>query len=452
MNPKNVNGQKRSIFILLAIVFYIMIGSLGDAVGKDDAFLDKLKRATKKDFEMSPSELHIRMQELSLFYAGIIEKSGDEIMALTTDPVVKRNALLWKMSAIPAVYKAFLYSYPIVAMIDSWALCLQMKNFFKSEAGQNAFGKWYIYGYDATVMMEAKIVELAKLLSQTDDISLLENFVRSWANDHPIQVPLFVRESIIPIVSSEVGNEAMNAFQAASKLTYQLEDIANRFAIYGDHLPKQARWQAELLLSELGQHEKIEILIAELMKVTQELQQVGEVVEKLPDFITNERSAVLEVFRNERLETLSAVSKQRIETIDNINKQRIEALDYLIRERTDIIDAVNKQRIETIDNMNKQRTETLDYLTRERIAIIDALEKERKIALEVLESERRSVLNEIESMGSRIIQDSIKSLDKTIDHFFLRAAQLVGVFLIIFFCFGVVGLYLISRKRQVPQQ
>ena len=201
-------------------------------------------------------------------------------------------------------------------------------------------------------------------------------------------------------------------------MPYQLDDITNRFTVYGDHLPKQARWQAELLLSDLGVNEKIETLIAELTTATQVLQQVGEVVEKSPDFITDERSAVLEVFRNERLETLSAVNKQRIETLDTINQQRIE---------------------------------TLDFLTREKTAIIDALENERKIVLEVLESERHSVLNEVESMGNRIVQDAIKELDKLIDHFFLRAAQLVGVCLIISFCFGGVGIYMIGRKRQVPQ-
>ena len=120
-------------------------------------------------------------------------------------------------------------------------------------------------------------------------------------------------------------------------------------------------------------------------------------------------------------------------------------------ERLETLSAVNKQRIETLDTINQQRIETLDFLTREKTAIIDALENERKIVLEVLESERHAVLNEVESMGNRIVQDGIKELDKLIDHFFLRAAQLVGICLIISFCFGGVGIYMIGRKRQAPQ-
>jgi hypothetical protein len=322
------------------------------------------------------------------------------------------------MNSIPAVYKPFYNPKPLLAMLDSWALSLQMKQFFKSEAGQKAFGKWHIYGWDAAVLMETQMVELVKLMSPAGDISLAENFIRSWSDDHPIQTPFFVRESMVPLLSSGSAEKALSAFQAAAKLPYQLDDIANRFAIYGDYLPKQARWQAELLWSDLGVHEKVETLNAELTTATQVLQQVGEVVEKSPDFIADERSAVLEVFRNERLETLSAVNKQRIETLDTINQQRIE---------------------------------TQDFLTRERTAIIEALESERKIVLEVLESERHAVLNEVESMGNRIVQDAIKELDQLIDHFFLRAAQLVGACLIISFCFGGVGIYMIGRKRQVPQ-
>jgi hypothetical protein len=70
-----------------------------------------------------------------------------------------------------------------------------MKQFFKSEAGQKAFGKWHIYGWDAAVLIEAQMVELAKLMSLTGDISLPENFIRSWSDDNPIQTPFFVRES-----------------------------------------------------------------------------------------------------------------------------------------------------------------------------------------------------------------------------------------------------------------
>ena len=406
------------MFIFFAIVIFILIGSLDDAVGKEESFWEKFKKVNKKTFNMSPTELHIRMQELSVFCAGIIEKHGDEIIARTNEPSIKRNALLWKMNSIPALYKAFYNPKPLIAMLDSWALSLQMKQFFKSEEGQKAFGNWHIYGWDAAVLIEAKMVELAKLMNSNGDISSPENFIRFWSDNHPIQIPFFVRESMVPILSSNTGEKALSGFQAAAKIPYQLDDITNRLTVYGDHLPKQARWQAELLLSDLGMHEKIEILITELTTATQVLQQVGGVVEKSPDIIADERRAVLGVFRKERLETLSAVNKQRIETLDTINQQRIETLDFLAREKT---------------------------------AIIDALENERKIVIEVLESERHVVLNEVESMGSRIVQDAIQELDNLIDHFFLRAAQLVGVCLIIIFCFGGVGIYMINRKRQVPQ-
>lgn len=418
MNHINLDGQRSRMFIFFATVIFIMIGSLDDVAGKEDSFWDRFKNVNENTFNMSPTELRIRMQELSVLCAGIIEKAGDEIIARTNDPAIKRKALLWKMNSIPALYKAFYNPKPLIAMLDSWALSLQMKQFFNSEAGQKAFGKWHVYGRNAAVLIEAKMVQLAKLMSPTGDISLPENFIQSWSDDHPIQIPFFERESMVPILSSGAAEKALSAFQAAAKLPYQLDDITNRLTVYGDYLPKQARWQAELLLSDLGVHEKIDTLMAELTTATQVLQQVGEVVEKSPDFITDERSAVLEVFRNERLETLSAVNKQRIETLDAINHQRIE---------------------------------TLDYLARERAAIIDALENERKIVLEVLKSERHLVLTEVESMGNRIVQDGIKELDKLIDHFFLRAAQLIGVCLIITFCFGGVGIYMIGRKRQVPQ-
>ncbi len=49
------------MFILFAIVIFIMIGSLDDAVGKEESFWEKIKKVNKKTFNMSPTELHIRM-------------------------------------------------------------------------------------------------------------------------------------------------------------------------------------------------------------------------------------------------------------------------------------------------------------------------------------------------------------------------------------------------------
>ncbi len=347
--------------------FMILFSQIA-AIGAEDPFVEKLKKANKKDFDMTNTEFRIRIQGMPEILAGIIEKSGDRIIALATDPIVKKNALMWKMSAIPQMYNTFNYSKPLVAGLDSWAFCLQMKTYFKSEEGQKTFKEWNVLGLEATEQMELKIVALAKLVSPTGDISQVENFINSWVDDNPIQIPIFVRESILPALATGVGEEVLGTLQTVSELSSQLDDITKRITLYGNHLPKQARWQAELLLSELGTHEKIEIILTELGIIAEGLQQVGTVIEKSPEIITNERTAILEAFREERLETL-------------------------------------------------------DFLSSERIVLIDALQSERKI----------------------ILQDVIEGFDKSIDHFFLRAAQLAGVCLIMFFSVGFIVLYWIFK-------
>jgi len=129
-----------------------------------------------------------------------------------------------------------------------------------------------------------------------------------------------------------------------------------------------------------------------VVTVSEVLQQVGKTIELLPDLIVSERTALLETIRNERLETLT-------------------------------------------------------FMSSERNVVIEALQNERKNILDSLGNERRAIVNDIKLIENDIIQNAIKSLDKSIDHFFWRATQLVGACIILILIVGFIGVYLIIKKR-----
>jgi len=148
----------------------------------------------------------------------------------------------------------------------------------------------------------------------------------------------------------------------------------------------------EILLSDLGTSETIDILLAEMVTVSEVLQQVGKVIEMLPDLIVSERTTLLETIRNERLETLT-------------------------------------------------------FMSGERNVVLEALQNERKIFLESLGNERRAIINDIKIIENDIIQNAIKSLDKSIDHFLWHSAQLIGACIIFLFIVGFVSVFIIIKYR-----
>jgi len=419
-------------YIVFVIIIVFNIGSM--AVANEGSFLEKFKSSKKKDFNLSAAELQIHMLSIADFCAGTTEKASDKIMELTDDPTVKINALRWKMYSIPIIYKTFYYPKPLQAMIDAWTLIIQMKQYFISGDGRKAFGELNIVGFEAATQMESKIIELAILMSRKEDISFPESFVEAWAKDNPIQMPLFVRTSITPFLSSGIGDETIGTFKAVGELTSQIDNITNILTVYGNQIPKQAKWQSELLLSELGTVETINILLSELRAANVALHQVGTTFELLPDLITSERAVLLETVQNERLDTLAYMSNER---------------DAIIKAIQSLIASERNTLLETIKN---ERLDTLAYMSSERDAIVEAVQDERKEILSFVQRERLAVINDIKLIGSDIFKDANKSINKSIDHFFIRTAQFVGACLVLIMAAGLAGIYIWYRKKNVTSQ
>ena len=66
-------------------------------------------------------------------------KAADQIQSQTKDPQVQRNALLWKINAISACYRAALVEDPLLGYVDVVILCRQMEIFFTTGPGRNSF-------------------------------------------------------------------------------------------------------------------------------------------------------------------------------------------------------------------------------------------------------------------------------------------------------------------------
>jgi hypothetical protein len=71
---------------------------------------------------------------------GEIEETADRIAAGTTNRSVQRAALEWKIEAVPAMRGALFQPDPLTALVDSWALCNQMADYFETGPGNAALG------------------------------------------------------------------------------------------------------------------------------------------------------------------------------------------------------------------------------------------------------------------------------------------------------------------------
>jgi hypothetical protein len=98
----------------------------------------KLWPEIRPDFRVET--LRARLHEYSITFAAEVDLAATSIERRAADSTVRRNALLWKIRAIPEMRKACFRLEPIGALLDAWTFARQMDHFFAEGAGADAFG------------------------------------------------------------------------------------------------------------------------------------------------------------------------------------------------------------------------------------------------------------------------------------------------------------------------
>jgi hypothetical protein len=80
----------------------------------------------QKDIALTQNQIRLRMRGLVGPMCGEIEQAADQVAAGTTNSIVQRAALEWKIEAVPAMREALFQPDPFTALTDTWALCNQM--------------------------------------------------------------------------------------------------------------------------------------------------------------------------------------------------------------------------------------------------------------------------------------------------------------------------------------
>jgi hypothetical protein len=360
-----------------------------------------------KNVKSSVSELSSRNQSLLARYSAEVETAADKIISGSPSPGARRQALVWKAEAIPVMQSSLLNTDPIAAVLDTWAFLFQMTTFMERPALQQTMGNHYPVVTETLRNMETQMERLVQTVAPKANLADLRQRVRDWAEAHPIQGSLASRQSADPDVIKKVGETNLGTFGSIKELAESMGDLSARLDAYNLYLPKEARWQAELLVGDLmrdPQHSATRSDFGELANAAAKLD--------------SERLSIQDFVHQERLQTLEAVQRQRIGTLAALHAERLGATADLHAERLGLTTDLHKERLGA----------TAD-LRGEREAVLDAL-REHEVA----------VMNNISATSEQDIQHLGTKGHDLIDHLFLRAIELMLLTLAL--CFLVAWILL----------
>ena len=302
--------------------------------------------------EISITEYKIRLREFGYRFSGIVELSADEIFSKTSNDEIKKQALLWKIYAIPAMIRSLSINDPFAAGLDAWILSVQMLQYFEDGYGKDLFGEHQDIAITASRLIVSDIENVARETVVMKDISRGQEVTKDWTNKNPIKNNRFLRISAIDTVAHIIGSEGYDLGGTVEHISISVDELKNQVTLYTDFLPKQIKWQAEYELYNLLGDSLIEQSVNKIDRVILSTERISKVIEESPELV-----------KEIQLSTLAELDKQRIETLAMISQERVEVLKAVTEERIAIMDEINRERSETLDRLDEITEKTFNRST-----------------------------------------------------------------------------------------
>lgn len=282
-------------------------------------------------------------------FARTIEFASDQIESQTTDPGIRRRALLWKMHGIPRAFLCLDHPSTVAGLLDLWTLAVQTDAYYRTGDGRDAFGDLQPIAHEATRHLVQSIEGVMRKFCRPDSFELAQGHITDFAAAHPFRADLFSSPSVTRALPERFVPASADVFSSISSLETEVRQLQAKMGLYMEHLPRQARWQAEMLATDLVDQQ----LLPQLTNVF--------------DQITAERKAILAEVDRQRLDTVSALQEERELIVVAIHEE-VEHVDqkvqHVVADTLAEVEAIfDRERTATLAAIDQQRQQTLKAIS-----------------------------------------------------------------------------------------
>ncbi len=321
---------------------------------------------------LSSLELRAMLDDYVKRFADDVEATADQILAQETDRQIRINALLWKTNGISTCFQAASRSDALSAFFDIWILNKQSIALLEHTSDTPLFGRWQGLALQTCRQLDQPLVGIQSRIGT--DFPIGEDFVISFARDHPISDLYFRRASIAArytdyIERIEVTNKEL--MDVVSGLDQRLDQLHKLSALYAEFLPKQARWQSELMLMESLPSSILAAPLEDLSVTAGAIDRLAAVGEALPQLVERERDHMLKAVTQERMAALDAVDQMLGETMAQLRDERVAVVDAMRTERVLVGQELSAYADALLAKSEPALTKGLDEITERGVFLTD---------------------------------------------------------------------------------
>jgi hypothetical protein len=200
---------------------------------------------------LSTRDLNARIltHEYSAHFIASVVQTADQISA--ADPSTRLNALRWKIAASDQSERAASQIAPMMGLLDTWALSVQMQQYLADGAGRGLFGSQQARAVTLASELAGQAEELARRLTAPDEFEHDRRFIDDYARAHRLESLDFARASVVDLWMHDTGAQ-VRLVDSLGTVPEALADAGDLLRMYGNSGPSQVLWKAQLAVQESG--------------------------------------------------------------------------------------------------------------------------------------------------------------------------------------------------------
>jgi len=403
----SIRAADRASSTTIALVVAVFLAA---APGCASAGTSKARGPKGQELDITAAELQVKVRALADPLSGDIEEVVWALSATDDDPEWRRTLLMWQINVINAMQRAVFQPRPLAALFDTWALVEQLRNYVLTGPGSTRSEAQRRIVLDTVDDMEAQLFAIAVEAGGQDGAAEARRLIKEWAVEHPID-RFVVRPSTASELAEWTARGNMGALATVKSLGATLDDVMARLDLYAEYIPKQASWHAELVAGHIVPPARADQAFKDMTVTATAFDSIAASLEAYPAVVSEERRIILDAVREERIAILGELLDQLSEIQLFVNEQRIDLMETQV--------------------------------TAQREAVLEAVAAERATIIEAAIKERAETMIELQAMAEGLIDRSAVTI---VDHFFLRAVQLLAILLVGLGLIAVVLVLLWRRK------
>ncbi|HMK87860.1 MAG TPA: hypothetical protein VK437_17985 [Steroidobacteraceae bacterium] len=317
---------------------------------------------------LSTRDLNTRIltREYSAHFIAAVAQTADQIAADTRDSEVRINALRWKTAAAGQSLQAASQMVPMMSLIDSWALSIQMSEYFADGAGKSVFGRQQRLAVTLAADLTRRAEELAHQMMEPEEFDKNHRFVDDYAKAHPFESLHFTRPSVVEAWTHDTGGK-IRLIDSFGTVPEALADVSDRLRMYGETGPEQLLWRSQLAAQESGIGAGD--LKAALQRLDERMAQMSALANSAPKLANGMMREAGARFDSTWEEVTRDVRTERIALAGALNAERAAAAKELDEERAAL--AADASRI--ADQVIRETGDEVRRLAREALALLIVL-------------------------------------------------------------------------------